>query len=78
MVENNTKLGIIVLDMIRNFQIEDIKPVIKIWLDSNIDAHSFIKSECWISNAPNVKEHLLQAEIYVYKQEIKITGFVGM
>ncbi|WP_084684514.1 GNAT family N-acetyltransferase [Bavariicoccus seileri] len=40
--------------------------------------HNFIKQEYWISNAPDVKEQLLQAEIYVYEQESKISGFVGM
>lgn len=50
----------------------------KIWLDSNIAEHNFIKQEYWISNAPDVKEQLLQAEIYVYEQESKISGFVGM
>lgn len=57
---------------------EDINQVMKIWLDSNIDAHSFIKREYWISNAPDVKKQLLHAEIYVYEQESKIVGFVGM
>ena len=57
---------------------EDINQVMKIWLDSNIDAHSFIKREYWISNAPDVKKQLLHAEIYVYAQESKIVGFVGM
>lgn len=64
--------------MIRNFQIEDIDQIMKIWLDSNIDAHSFIKREYWISNASDVKKQLLHAEIYVYEQESKIVGFVGM
>lgn len=64
--------------MIRNFKIEDINQVMKIWLDSNIDAHSFIKREYWIFNAPDVREQLLHAEIYVYEQESKIVGFVGM
>lgn len=64
--------------MIRRFQMEDINQVMKIWLDSNIDAHSFIKREYWISNAPDVREQLLHAEIYVYEQESKIVGFVGM
>lgn len=64
--------------MIRNFQMEDINQVMKIWLDSNIDAHNFIKQEYWISNAPDVKKQLMNAEIYVYEQESKIVGFVGM
>lgn len=64
--------------MIRKFQMEDINQVMKIWLDSNIDAHNFIKQEYWISNALDVKKQLMNAEIYVYEQESKIVGFVGM
>lgn len=64
--------------MIRKFQMEDINQVMKIWLDSNIDAHNFIKQGYWISNAPDVKKQLMNAEIYVYEQESKIVGFVGM
>lgn len=64
--------------MIRKFQVDDIDQVMNIWCDSNIDAHSFIKQEYWISNTATVREQLLQAEIYVYEQKNKIVGFVGL
>lgn len=50
----------------------------KIWLEGNLDAHRFVKSDYWISNADSVKEQLLQAEIYVYEQQKQLLGFVGM
>lgn len=64
--------------MIRAFKLEDLDQVMKIWLDSNLEAHHFINREYWIANAPMVKEQLLDAEIYVYEYENKIVGFVGL
>ena len=64
--------------MIRGFKLEDLDQVMKIWLDSNLEAHHFINREYWIANAPMVKEQLLGAEIYVYEYENKIVGFVGL
>ncbi len=64
--------------MIRKFQINDIDKVMEIWLASNLDAHSFVKSDYWISNAESVREQLLEAEIYIFEQKNKILGFVGM
>lgn len=64
--------------MIRAFKIEDLDQVMKIWLDSNLEAHHFINREYWITNVPMVKEQLLDAEIYVYEYENKIVGFVGL
>lgn len=64
--------------MIRKFKAEDIDQVMQIWLGGNIEAHSFIEEEYWISNFFDVREKLLKAEIYVYKQDEQIVGFVGM
>ena len=64
--------------MIRAFKLEDLDQVMQIWLDSNLEAHHFINREFWIDNAPMVKEQLLDAEIYVYENENKIVGFVGL
>lgn len=64
--------------MIRQFKVEDIEQIVKVWLESNLDAHPFVKSSYWISNATSVKEQLLQAEIYVFVEGTIILGFVGM
>lgn len=64
--------------MIRKLQITDINKVASIWLDTNLKAHYFISSEYWKSNFELVKEMLLQAEVYVYKNGQKIQGFIGL
>lgn len=64
--------------MIREFQINDIDKVMEIWLASNLDAHSFVEADYWISNVAFVREQLLQAEIYVFEEQNKILGFVGV
>lgn len=64
--------------MIRKLQITDINKVASIWLDTNLKAHYFISSKYWKSNFELVKEMLLQAEVYVYENDQKIEGFMGL
>ena len=64
--------------MIRKLQITDINKIASIWLDTNLKAHYFISSKYWKSNFELVKEMLLQAEIYVYENNQKIQGFIGL
>lgn len=56
----------------------DLDQVMELWLNGNIEAHDFIPRNYWESNAPMVREQLLQAEIYVYETDGKILGFVGL
>lgn len=64
--------------MIRKLQKEDLGQVMRIWLDSNVDAHPFISKAYWESNFEMVKEQLVQAEAYVYEENGDIRGFVGL
>ena len=64
--------------MIRELQKADINIVADIWLDTNIKAHSFITAQYWKSNFELVKKLLLQAEVYVYEDNQKIQGFIGL
>ena len=64
--------------MIRKFKQEDTEQVMRIWLEGNADAHNFVPRDYWVSQYELVKEQLLQADIYVYEQDEKINGFVGM
>ena len=41
-------------------------------------AHYFIPTQYWKSNFELVKELLLQATVYVYEDNQKIQGFIGM
>lgn len=66
--------------MIRAFGEHDLAAVMRIWLDTNIKAHSFIPREYWTDQYAAVKELLPQAEVYVYEDEDtgQITGFIGL
>ena len=64
--------------MIRMFDACNLDQVMELWLNGNIEAHDFIPRNYWESNAPMVREQLLQAEIYVYETDGKILGFVGL
>lgn len=64
--------------MIRKLEKTDINRVADIWLNTNLKAHDFIPAQYWKSNYEAVKEMLSQAEVYVYEDEKKIQGFIGM
>lgn len=64
--------------MIRTLQEADVDRVSDIWLDTNRKAHHFIPAQYWQSNYDAVKEMLPQAEVYVFVQEQKIYGFIGL
>ena len=57
---------------------EDLDSVAKIWLDTNVEVHSFIPSEYWKENLAPVKGMFLQAEMYVYEENREILGFIGL
>lgn len=66
--------------MIRKFENNDLAAIMQIWLNANIQAHSFIDQEYWKGNFEQVSTLLPQAEIYVYEnnQTAQIEGFVGL
>lgn len=66
--------------MIRIFRDSDLSAVLKIWLETNIKAHSFISKDYWTSNYEIVKVSLPKAEIYVYEDDASnlIDGFIGL
>lgn len=66
------------LKLIRKLKKADINRVTDLWLDTNLKAHDFIPSQYWKNNYEAVKEMLPQAEVYVYENDNKIQGFVGL
>ena len=66
--------------MIRKMEEKDISDVLQIWLETNIEAHSFIEKEYWTGNYEMVKQILPEAEVYVYEEEKsgQIEGFIGI
>lgn len=64
--------------MVRELQESDQKAVAKIWLNTNIRAHDFIPAQYWMDQFELVREMIPQAEVYVYENENKIQGFIGL
>lgn len=50
----------------------------EIWLKSNIEAHNFIDKNYWINNFDLVKSMIKESEIYIYEENNKILGFIGL
>ena len=63
---------------IRPAQKDDLSVIARIWLEANIQAHSFIPSSYWQDHLPMVEELLPQAEVFVYETLEGIQGFLGM
>lgn len=64
--------------MIKKFNLSNLDEVMKIWLDTNIDAHNFIQNEYWIKNFELVRQMLPLADIYVFDGNNVIKGFIGI
>lgn len=55
------------ITMIRKFENKDLEEIMKIWLDTNIQAYDFILENYRKNNFDSVKRMLPDAEIYVYE-----------
>ncbi|CAJ1185388.1 GNAT family N-acetyltransferase [Companilactobacillus paralimentarius] len=64
--------------MIRRMQPKEIEVVSDIWLQGNLEAHSFVKKNYWINNLNSVKEQFKEADIYVFVDNEQIMGFAGL
>ncbi|KRL32071.1 acetyltransferase [Companilactobacillus paralimentarius DSM 13238 = JCM 10415] len=59
-------------------QPKEIEVVSDIWLQGNLEAHSFVKKNYWINNLNSVKEQFKEADIYVFVDNEQIMGFAGL
>ena len=64
--------------MIRAFESKDMDQVMRIWLNTNIQAHFFIDMMYWQNSFEAVKEQISQAEVYVCEVNGQIEGFIGL
>ena len=62
--------------MIRLFEFRDLDKIMDIWLQGNLEAHSFIDAKYWKKNFDSVKSVLPNAEVYVYEEGGEILGFI--
>ncbi|MGL4394363.1 MAG: N-acetyltransferase [Brevinema sp.] len=64
--------------MIRIFNEKDLNNVMQLWLEGNVEAHSFINLEYWQDNYDFVQALIPSAEVWVYEAENNILGFIGL
>ena len=64
--------------MIRNFEITELKSIMRIWLETNIKAHDFIDESYWQDKYDLVQAMLPNATIFVYEEKKQIQGFIGL
>ena len=65
-------------NMIRRMRISELDEIGDIWLQSNLEAHNFIDKNYWLDNLIPVKEQFKKADIFVYTENEKVLGFVGL
>lgn len=66
------------MDIIRKFNDFDLKRVMHIWYDGNLEAHDFVDKNYWERNFGYVKRSLPESEVYVYEIDGYVVGFVGI
>lgn len=64
--------------MIRAFTPADLPQVMELWLQGNLDAHSFISPDYWYGKRSLAAELIPQAEVYVSEQDGSLDGFLGL
>lgn len=64
--------------MIERMTLDEMNQVADIWLEGNLDAHNFISAKYWTNSLEPVKKELAKAEVYVYKVDDAIAGFIGL
>lgn len=64
--------------MVRRMRPAEIDAAADIWLETNIEAHSFVPERYWRDHFEAVKGLLAQAELYVFEGETGVQGFIGL
>ena len=64
--------------MIRRFENKDLNQVMSIWLQVNMESHSFIGADYWKDNHEMVKDMIPKAEVLVSEENGQIRGFIGL
>jgi putative acetyltransferase len=65
--------------MIRKINGEEVNKIMKIWLDTTVEAHYFIEKEYWLEHYDSVKNsYLPNSETFVYIEENHIVGFISV
>lgn len=68
----------VIRPLAQKFAEQDLDQVMEIWLKTNIQAHGFITEDYWKSNEEDVRQMMPEAEIYVCKENQRVTAFIGL
>ena len=63
--------------MIRRFENKDLDQVMSIWLQVNMESHSFIEADYWKNNYEMVREMIPKAEVLVSEENVHIAKLNG-
>lgn len=63
--------------MIRKHEHKDTETLVRIWLESNIQAHDFIPAEYWNKHVAYMRDAFNSADITVYETDGQAVGFAG-
>ena len=64
--------------VIRTPRPAEIETLIRIWLNGNTRAHSFIHPDYWLSHIDYMRQALPHADVYVCEVNGEIAGFAGI
>lgn len=64
--------------LVRKLKKKDLKHIMKLWRELNIEAHSFIEEEYWLKNESSAEKMIQDAEVYIYEEKGKPRGFIGL
>ncbi|KAA8347081.1 GNAT family N-acetyltransferase [Leuconostoc mesenteroides] len=62
---------------LNSFSDRDLEQLAQIWLNGNLQAHSFIPAQYWKNQFVNIKKMLPEANVFVYRNNETIVGFLG-
>ena len=64
--------------IIRKPKPTETETIIRIWLEGNTQAHSFIQPDYWLSHVEYMRQTLPLSEVYVCEVAGEIAGFIGL
>ena len=66
------------IEHVQGMKGEKLNQIAQIWLDANLDAHSFINPTYWTNYYDGVKRELAKAELFIDTEDGQIQGFLGI
>lgn len=64
--------------MIRRFTQEDMPDIMRIWIEGNLDTHSFVGGDYWRRMYEHTRREIARSEVYVYVEKGEVAGFIGL